>query len=297
MLDLYQINKYQEQAYLLDPYLERLVSPLAAELQTVVHHHGPILGTEETAKFRHYCRLLYVYTKVRGYKLVCMYQNERAYAARFLPHEVSDLLPLLALLEHWQSEIQGGTCVSWECLYILLLWLSLVALVPFKLCSEEHEASPAERMEKIARFFLSRPGKERDAASVLLGRLYRRRDVAQSLVSPFLNWAQSRLQISESPFEVREWLTQVTGILQTLCAITKDSDASFAQQHMEAIDTLLQLYLPWTDKSMLVDRYRTKLFGRLAMQLLARCSDDERVDGLVDTLLNSLGHAVRALLT
>lgn len=121
--------------------------------------------------------------------------------ARFLPHEVSDLLPLLSLLESLQDDAEREKHVRWETLYALLLWLSLVALVPFALAGDD-ASSASDRIEHVARYFLARPGKERDASSVLLGCLYRRRDVVRPLFSPFLTWAQDRMLVTKSPFEV-----------------------------------------------------------------------------------------------
>lgn len=68
---LMQINVYQEQSYLLDPYLEKLIGPPAQGLQEYVVQQGT---AAERGRLWRYCRLLYIYTKVRGYKLVCAYR-------------------------------------------------------------------------------------------------------------------------------------------------------------------------------------------------------------------------------
>ena len=54
--------------------------------------------------------------KVRGYKTI----------VRFFPHEVSDLEQVTEML-HFQEE------TPWEVPYILVLWLSIIVLVPFDL--------------------------------------------------------------------------------------------------------------------------------------------------------------------
>jgi hypothetical protein len=55
--------------------------------------------------------------KMRGYKRVVVY----------LPHEVADLEPVLALLAR-QDPTDSAT---WQTRYMLLLWLSIIAMIPF----------------------------------------------------------------------------------------------------------------------------------------------------------------------
>ena len=40
-------------------------------LQNEVKHHASSWAAPDVERLGHYCRLLYVYTKVRGYKVVC----------------------------------------------------------------------------------------------------------------------------------------------------------------------------------------------------------------------------------
>ena len=58
--------------------------------------------------------------KVRGYKTV----------AKFFPHEVSDMEPVTELLH-----FQDGD--DWHISYLLILWLSIIVLVPFDLTTIE----------------------------------------------------------------------------------------------------------------------------------------------------------------
>ena len=198
------------------------------------------------------------------------------------------MLPLLSFLKQLQDDVQAGRSVHWEVSYILLLWLSLVALIPFSLGESTTMDAPFDQMEGIARYFVTRPGKERDAASVLLGRLYCRRDVSQARMASLFTWSQERMQVTRSSFEA-------TGILQTFCAIAKGIDSSFACRHMYELQSLLLLYDPWSQKSMSVDRFRTKFAGRLALQLLADDPENEWLEDFVNTLLSALGHAVRVV--
>lgn len=274
------INVYQEQSYLLDPYLEALVSPPARTLQQLVRTASTELDPTSSA-LAALCRLLYVYSKVRGYKIV----------SRFLHHEVGDLLPALVLLERVR---QSGSRVSWEVPYVLLLWLGIVCLVPFSLKGGTHDEQVASRIELVARSYLPSSGKARDGAAVLLGRLYRREEVAGSAFPAFLTWARGRMRESGSQFER-------TGILQTLCEMVKNGETHFVQQHLDSVAGVLHDAVQFAQgRNTLVDRFRTKLAGRLALRLLptqAPAAVDDRVDAFVEELLQALQHQVRIDIT
>lgn len=84
------------------------------------------------------------------------------------PHTTTDLAVLLALFD---SPALGDA--TWETRYILLLWLSLVVMLPFPLPTLDH----------IALRYLPESSKERDGAVALLATYYSRPD---STIAPFL---------------------------------------------------------------------------------------------------------------
>jgi len=65
----------------------------------------------------------------------------------------------------------------WEVFYSVMLWLSLVCMIPFDLdqFDEVHErGKTAEAIEGIAKRFLGKAGMEREGAALVLSRLYTR---------------------------------------------------------------------------------------------------------------------------
>lgn len=70
--------------------------------------------------------------------------------------------------------------VSWETRYILLLWLSLVCMLPFALHLLDGSAAPSSstrptsKIESIGKRYLGSSSKERDGAVALLARYYSR---------------------------------------------------------------------------------------------------------------------------
>lgn len=63
--------------------------------------------------------IVYQLTKVRGNKWVTQY----------FPHEVKDLYPALGYLARERKDVSG----NWESRYVILLWMGVIALVPFNL--------------------------------------------------------------------------------------------------------------------------------------------------------------------
>ena len=68
----------------------------------------------------------------------------------------------------------------WELRYVLLLWLSLICMIPFDLSRFDDVsktsagASTASKLEAVGLQYLGVAGKEREGAAVLLGRLFLR---------------------------------------------------------------------------------------------------------------------------
>jgi hypothetical protein len=222
-------------------------------------------------------RLLYYYTKVRGCKTII----------HFFPHAVDDLLPTLALLEHQEGPDQTST---WELRYILLLWLSLICMIPFDLHKFDEikvnaTSSPsdtvANRIQNVGRFFLASSGKEKDAAAVMLGKLFQRIDASQDQFAAFLQWSRSTLLASPEPT-----IFVATGILQTLCNVVKAASPTALEPHLTAIQSIVSLYSANVDEvaqaanregmskpfyfsnNSLVNRYKAKMICRLGLKAL-----------------------------
>ncbi|NXX93130.1 TBCD protein, partial [Centropus bengalensis] len=198
------MDKYQEQPYLLDRHLEWMMNSL---LDIVRENGSPPPLVHLTFKF------LYIITKVRGYK-------------RFLPlfpHEVGDLQPVLVALES-QNPKDSET---WETRYMLLLWLSMICLIPFDLArfdgniSEEGQARmpTMDRILQIAKCYLVVSDKARDAAAVLVSKFIVRPDVRQKRMADFLDWTLSML--SKSSSQTMEGTVVMNGMLQALAQLFK----------------------------------------------------------------------------
>ncbi|NXC84651.1 TBCD protein, partial [Cercotrichas coryphoeus] len=199
------MDKYQEQPHLLDRHLEGMMNSL---LEIVRDSGSPPLLVHLAFKF------LYIITKVRGYK-------------RFLPlfpHEVRDLQPVLDML----AKQNPRDPETWETRYMLLLWLSMICLIPFDLARfdgnlvslEGQARQPTmDRILEIAKCYLVVSDKARDAAAVLVSKFIVRPDVRQSRMADFLDWVLSML--SKSSSQTMEGTVIVNGMLQALAQLFK----------------------------------------------------------------------------
>ena len=132
---------YQEQSHLLDPHLDSMVTPIMARVRSSLRswHEGRMAaagsgggggggaGSGGFEAFRAYAnpvmhrqlQVVYALCKTRGYKRVI----------KLFPHEVADVEPCVQALVCTDAGDHG----TWETRYVLLLWLSILVLIPFDL--------------------------------------------------------------------------------------------------------------------------------------------------------------------
>jgi len=174
------IDPYQEQPYLLDPHLEKMVKPIIELLRSYIKSaiaQSMIVvkfGTTDNPDYvqvpkilKRLFKLLYYTMKIRGYKTI----------VKFFTHEVSDLEPTFYFMLLQDPKDYSG----WETRYVLLIWLSLISMIPFDLKTVDSRTSTGsdkiplvENMIGLSKFYLKATGKERDGAAILLSRLLTR---------------------------------------------------------------------------------------------------------------------------
>ncbi|KIJ62569.1 hypothetical protein HYDPIDRAFT_157330 [Hydnomerulius pinastri MD-312] len=248
------LAEYQEQSYLLDPYLESLVIPVAECLRA--HARVRTSDPDSTSSTRRVGRLadlLYNYINFRGYKTI----------TRFFPHEIADVTIAIDFIR-----LPNGPTAhpaQWSLRYVVLLWLSLVCRIPFDLQQFDEQGNggrTASMLEDTAKEYLSKAGLEREGAAVLLSRLYMRKDTKKQF-SSFLEWSTSILQESKDIF------TSIA-VLQILCEFVKLG----APEETRAATTVLLEVSETIERSKfltsntLVRQYRAKLLSRIGLRLM-----------------------------
>ncbi|KAI0061711.1 TBCD protein [Artomyces pyxidatus] len=234
---------YREQNYLLDPFLEKLVTPVVDKLKA---HAQYLADTKQSVQYTktltNVGELLYYYIKCRGYKTI----------VRFFPHEIADLSVALEFIQGL-DDIKHPSI--WPLQYIVLLWISLICMIPFDLNQFDEVADAgrtASTLETIAKNSLGKSGLARQGASVLLSRLYVRNDTRVRLPG-FVEWSASAL-----------------GVLETLCETVKISPADIILSHATVLFRITELA---EQSSMLmtnavVRKARIKLVSRIALRML-----------------------------
>ena len=189
------IETYQEQPAILDASLEVMVAPIMVGFRQAVAQHtarvaadtgltpSRLLGPTSSRLIR-VSKLLYTVCKVRGYKKV----------VRLFPHEVADLEPVFHLLQAQDTDDHE----TWHVRYSLLLWMSIIVIVPFDLQtidssvgSSTEGPSLVDRIISVCKMYLRDSGPARNAAALCLSKLLTRPDMEARHLTEFLVWANS----------------------------------------------------------------------------------------------------------
>lgn len=305
------LDRYQEQPYLLDPYLERIVQPItlclrkwleylqqySAELEQPPTDPSETLSIEQLSqKLQKLPHLLYFIVKVRGYKTI----------VRFFPHQVQDLSIVISTfgLVLFTPESRSSRIVQifsnpslWHFRYILLLWLSLICMIPFDLSRfdkistlQTQNISTFEYVEKIGWSYLRLPGKEREAAALVLARLMLREDVFRSHLLAFVEKCLENLRAAGE-----HDLFLATGTAQVLCIITELARPAQLRSVLPLLhQALLEIgRLPYISASINLRKLRAKLAGRVALitPVHSECSTaggDEQVPESIESIVQNL---------
>jgi len=186
-------DQYQEQPHLIDPHLETILGKIIA----IVRNEALAMDAKHIA-----FRYLYFISKVRGYKII----------ARHLPHEISDLEPLLRYLESQDPHDSE----KWEMHYGLLLWFSIVVKIPFHLKRFETDSSSTTVMDRIfevCKNYIKAPTVAQNTASYLSALYITRPDVKDTYLPLYFEWIKEVL--------VNENVNCKKGVILTLAGIFK----------------------------------------------------------------------------
>uniref|UniRef100_A0A803NVD6 Tubulin-specific chaperone D n=1 Tax=Cannabis sativa TaxID=3483 RepID=A0A803NVD6_CANSA len=233
------MDKYQEQGQLLEPYLETIVSPL----MFIVRSKTIELGCNQV-----------------------------------LPHQVSDLELAVSLLEkcHYTksvSSLRQESTGEMEAKCVMLLWLSILVLVPFDISSVdtsitsntnlgEHE--PAPLVLKIIGFskdYLANAGPMRSISALVLSKLLTRPDMPKAF-SSFVDWTH---EVLSSVVDDAMDHFRLLGVVEALTSIFKSGGRNLLLDVVAKVwdDTALLIKSSYAARSPLLRKYLMKLTQRI----------------------------------
>lgn len=284
--------EYQEQPGLLDPHLPDLIAPVMRLLSKEVHESR---NSSDPGAFTYLpnmyfiCRIVYALTIVRGFKIIM----------KHFPHEAADVEPVLLALE------RGGNVDSspsnWHVRHLLLLWLSHLMLVPFTF--DALDSSRAEtahlpecerpppirtRIVRLGQTFLSSASRVREAAAVLLGKVFGRADAhIGGAVEDFMTWCaeavhgEHDLLNSDMPdvamysdktpsINAVDATMRATGALHAIHEVIKRATRQASRPLLPTVyDRIVSRPPILAANSVHARRLRVKCCGRLALALLS----------------------------
>lgn len=217
---------------------------------------------ETCDKLKHLAfKLLYVIVKVGHHKTL----------VKYFPHEVADVEPVLALL----AEQNPSDFNTWETRYILLLWLSVIVLIPFHM---ERLDSGMEldgitykpialRILEVIKQYLSVGDKARDAAALLASHFLTRPDMKKEYLPEFLDWAIKMLKQINSETTAAAENLQI-GILATLALLFKLGKREDMKQYGEnVLKNVLECNFK-NSKNAIVQKLMLKLIQRIGLSFI-----------------------------
>lgn len=186
---------------------------------------------------------------------------------RYLPHEVTDLEPVLKLLEHQSSSKSD----IWETRYMLLLWLVLLCKVPFALekfdlACPEAQKPIKKRLLDVGYPCLSVMDKSREAAALFLAEFVSRPDTTEGYLGNVISDSLESLK-SVNPLDISDSI-RATGLCSLLAEIFKRTKRESLFPFAKIIsDEILQSNLAKA-QNILLRKLITKLIQRVGLVFL-----------------------------
>ncbi len=198
------LDYYQEQPHLLDSHLTAMLELLMDHVLNNKDTNKPLVHA--TSSFAAHL------IKVRGYKVV----------VRQLPHEVKHVEPVLQLLEEQDPKSPD----DWETRYFLLLWMSILVMIPFHMSrfdsnsdGDSKKKTVMERVLGLIKSYLAVSDKCQDAAAFLSAKFITRPEIVSKFLPEYLDWALQCIGKSGGDDRTNEIVK--TGSLKSLAAILK----------------------------------------------------------------------------
>ncbi|ODV95428.1 hypothetical protein PACTADRAFT_50150 [Pachysolen tannophilus NRRL Y-2460] len=205
------IEQFEPSPQLLDGDLRKFIEQLTERYTEILVH-----DEKQDKLIQIIGEIFYAFTKIRGTKTI----------SNCLSSDIYTITPIIGRLNEKET--------TWQERFLLILWLSVLILSPWKLSMVSYDKDIPTEVYKISLNYLKYSGKERDAASLLMARFLARSDNTQFLN----NFYEEELDLSSLD------LFNQIGLLMTLNNLLKIARLSdlkiFLPQHYNLIHGQLE---------------------------------------------------------
>ena len=281
------VEMYQEQPQLLDSVLELCVTVLSSCLGSCIR-----LCWDDGMVY--VSRFLYTLCRVRGYKTVL----------RCMPCDVEYVEPVFGMVActTTTTTTRVDDMAWWECEYVLFMWSSQLAMVPFHfsvidssvdtVCADV-SCTMVEGLLEACRVGLASPTSVREMAAVCLGRMLTRPDMGRAL-EEFGEWVVGEMRVKEDEGVWSRFC--VPGVLLTLATVYKwgsVNDASVVQCVMRFLPLMMNsdgVFGQFQENNPLVRALVKKVIQRGALVCVStqRSKNDECMVDVIEMAIGSL---------
>jgi hypothetical protein len=221
---------------------------------------------------------MYIICKVRGYQTII----------KFFSSEVYVFEPVITFLLNAGIEGDG----DWYVLYVLILWTSILGLVPFDIETIDTKGIIIARLSDFYKYALTLTSNIRDITAYALSKFLTRPDIIKKgLLDAFVNYAVNTLIDNK----LNENIFVNIGVLSGLCEIFKNGLPADTSKYMDIVIKNIVLYeFPaFITNSGVVRKYINKLTQRVSLTMLKPRTQKWRYKIQLKTLLKQADHGVK----
>lgn len=241
------VDEYQEQPHLLDPFLFVMFEKLIQLVKENMEKGGDDNIVHEAFVY------MYSLSKMRGYKKIIQH----------LPHEIVDFEAVLSLL----ARQDPSDVYTWQTRYMLLIWLSIVCMIPFDLhkfdlTNESQENTIMNRMLHICMPYLFSTDKCQDASAYVLAKFMSRPDLKAVVLPDFFEQLFNYMVKNKKS----ENNIKLLGILKCIASIFKyGKREDILKFTLPTLKHLIQLDLLTNSSLTVIRKFHIKIIQRIGI--------------------------------
>ena len=270
------LTSYQEQPGLLDPILPIIIPQMTNTSLKLIDISLKDENNKDVFEFiTCIYQIIYIICKVRGFSPI----------AKFFSSEVSIFENVILYLVKQPYENVN----SWYVNYVLVLWTSILAMVPFDIDTIDSQGELINKLISYLKEELTRSTNLRIIAAYAISKFLTRPDlIKKKQLDNYINYCTDVLFDKEKNYDI----FKVLGVVLSLCEIFKNGQAKDLSSY---VDVVINKILPFSypEKAILNSgvfrKSMTKLVQRVGLVLLKPRPQNWRYHLTIKTVLDKSG--------